>query len=262
MSRLTLSKSVACLVVSALPAASCLAAAEFTIDGGTVTEDFTGFTGAGLASPPGMGQLDSSEWTIDGNSSVTDLSRGSSTGGVSTGGVYAFDTDNSSSSTNPALGFQLSGSDFTPGEAVFQIQNASGTTLNYFSLAVDAFVYNDEDRGVQVWIGWSNDGSTVTNIGSAMTVANSELIPTWQSLLSINNNTVMTSVADGDFFYLHLQFDDFNGSGARDEIAFDNISVTGSSMLATVVPTPTASLMAFACFAGVAVRRRRPKLGV
>ena len=88
-------------------------------------QTFTGvnegaFAGGGFAPSPATGQLDSDAWEVagmsDGNldfgqSNVAgDFARGTHSGGVGTGGIYAFEVG-----SNLILGVQPGASDFTPG---------------------------------------------------------------------------------------------------------------------------------------------------
>ncbi len=104
--------------------------------GSTVTVDFAGYAGLGLASVPASGQLDSDTWSLSGLSdgdtswgltyASGDFARGASAGGVSTGGVYAF---YAAGSADPALGMQPTESDLTPGSATLRVRNDTGATL-------------------------------------------------------------------------------------------------------------------------------------
>ena len=94
------------------------------------------FTGSGFATSPSNGQLDADAWATTGLSDASkdfgisntsgDHARGSSSGGVSTGGHYSFDIGGG----NRALGIQPTGSDWTPGTLTLRINNNSTSVIN------------------------------------------------------------------------------------------------------------------------------------
>ena len=116
------------------------------------TEDFAGFTGAGFAPNPTSGQLDSDTWIVKGLSAGDldfgdtgtsgDYARGSSAGGVSTGGVYAFNTGGG----NTILGVQPGGSDWTPGDFRLKLQNGTGTAITQLDISYEIWVLNNTSR--------------------------------------------------------------------------------------------------------------------
>lgn len=200
----------------------------------TVSEDFESFTGAGFAPSPTAGQLDSDTWSVTGLSDGAlafgdtgtsgDFARGSSSGGESTGGIYAFDTG-----SNVILGVQPGGSDFTPGSFTLRMRNNSGSTVTSVDVAYDIFYYNDKERANSLNLSYSTDGTTFTAVSAldftTPEAADSPSEPDWQSE---NKSTTISglSLADGDLFYLRWTGDDESGSGARDEYGIDNISVS------------------------------------
>ncbi|MBN1217568.1 MAG: hypothetical protein JXM69_01465, partial [Anaerolineae bacterium] len=115
------------------------------------TEEFTGFTGSGFDPNPGVGQLDSDIWSVTGLSdgdllfgdsqTTGDFARGPSAGGVTTGGVYAFDVGG-----NTILGVQPGGTDFTPGEIILRLQNNTGSTITQLDVSYDIWYRNDQPR--------------------------------------------------------------------------------------------------------------------
>ncbi|MGB3512589.1 MAG: hypothetical protein WBA93_25895, partial [Microcoleaceae cyanobacterium] len=133
------------------------------------SEDFNNFTGNGFVSTPAVGQLDSDIWKVtglsDGNGTFggthdsDDFARGSSTGGVSTGGIYAFDVG-----SNNILGVQPGGSDFTPGDIVLKITNTTGSTITDLDIAYDIFYNNNEERANSLNFAWSVDDLSYTDV--------------------------------------------------------------------------------------------------
>jgi hypothetical protein len=190
------------------------------------------FDGSGFSPTPNVGQLHSRSWSVTGfgdgdldfgdiNTSG-DFARGLSTGGVGTGGIYAFET----SSGNFALGIQPSGSDFTPGEFILKIQNKTGVDVNAVKLRYLISVFNDQDRGNSLNFSYSIDGNTYIEI-PALDVSSpdaAEASPGWQSNTRETTITGL-SIPDDGFFYFKWTGDDVSGAGNRDEFALDDMTI-------------------------------------
>ncbi|MEC9313071.1 MAG: hypothetical protein VYA97_14990, partial [Pseudomonadota bacterium] len=84
------------------------------------TNDFNDFLGNGFSYDPIYGQLDLDQWTVTGFSAEDDLSRGETAGDVTTGGLYAL---NRGGEDGNALMIQPTGSDFTPGSLVLDLNS-------------------------------------------------------------------------------------------------------------------------------------------
>ena len=198
--------------------------------------DFTGFDGSGFAPVPTGGQLDSDTWATDGFSAENasfegsctsgDCARGSSTGGVGIGGIYAFDVGGG----NMILGVQPGGSDFTPGTITMRLKNNTGAVVTSVNVSYDIYYYNDQARSNSLNFAYSEDGSNFTSVPvldwASPGIADPLLrFATWQS---VGKNTTITgiNVADSDPFFIQWQGDDVSGSGSRDEMGIDNITVT------------------------------------
>ncbi|TWT70697.1 choice-of-anchor I family protein [Crateriforma conspicua] len=201
-----------------------LAAAPFS-------ENFDGFTGAGIVSSPVPGQLNSNDWRVVGASdgdtsfggdfSSGDHARGASTGGVTTGGVYAFDVG----SGNTALGIQPGGSDYTPGNLTLKIDNTSDATQSNWSVDFTIWSYNDTDRANNVLFQYSTDDVNYTPVAAAdfITGEAASGTPAWES---VGRSLMLpVSVPAGTSLYLQWTTDDVSGGGSRDEIAVDDIAV-------------------------------------
>ena len=198
------------------------------------------FDGSGFTSSPTSGQLDSDAWEATGMSDGSlsyggsetsgDFARGSSTGGVTSGGFYAFDTGGS----NNGLGSQGTGSDFTPGTITLRAQNQTGNTVTAADLEYLVYVYNDQGRASTFNFEYSTDDSSYTAVGALdlTSTATADGSPAW---VSNSKSTSITglSIADGDFLYLRWTSGDDSGSGSRDEFALDDIDLTFNP----VVPT-------------------------
>jgi len=209
---------------------------DFTIDfDNTVTGVNNGqFGGSGFQSSPTTGQLDSDAWKASGmsdNSSgfnfgeteiSNDYARGTSTGSVTTGGLYTFNVG----SGNWTLGIQPGGSDWTPGTITLRILNNTGSSISLISLSYEVWCYNDQDRGNSFNFLHSNNDVTYTSESSlnytSPTAASGS--PSWVSN-SRNINLSGLSIADGSYYYLRWIGDDVSGSWSRDEFALDDIVI-------------------------------------
>lgn len=201
----------------------------------TTTIRFSSFTGAGFSATPTPGQLDSNDWKVLGMSdegpppsfggeyTTGDWARGSNTGGgVTTGGVYAFNVGPG----NIALGVQPGGSDFTPGSFVLRIQNNTGSTVSSWNLSYDLFVRNDQARSNSLNWEWSTDDTNYTSLSTYNSVETADASLPWSNVQSPSVNGLNAAVSDGAFLYLRWIGADVSGSGSRDEFAIDNISIT------------------------------------
>lgn len=195
------------------------------------------FTGSGFADAPAAGQLDSGNWIVTGLSdgdfdfSTTadtgDYARGVTVGGVSGGGVYGFDVDNTPDDgvTNFALGVQPIGGDFTPGAFVLRLENQTGGTLNSVELASTMLYLNDEGRGNSLSLEYSTDNETWLPVdGATVTSPAAADAEGWVGTETVDTID-MLGVGEGEFLYLRWVGDDVDGTGSRDEFAIDDIIV-------------------------------------
>ncbi len=204
-----------------------------------------------------------------GDTTPTDeYARGSSSGGVGTGGVYSFDIGGG----NTTLGMQPGGSDFTPGAFTLKIENTTGNTVADVYVSYALWTYNDQDRANSLNFSWSLDDATYTNVGSLdyTTPETADTAPAWTN---VPRSTTLTGVnlPAGGFLYMKWTGDDVSGGGARDEYAIDDIeariggpnAITLSTLSATGLnPTMLALSLAaiLAIGAGAFVLRRRSVL--
>ena len=206
-------------------------AASSTHTPADLTEDFSTFDGSGFTPSPAAGQLDSDLWIVTGMSDGDmnygdtatggDFARGPSTGGVTTGGIYAFDVGGG----NTALGVQPGGSDWTPGTLELRLQNQSGAVLDTIEIDYTVYALNDQTRANSFNFAYSTDGTTWTAVPTLDYT--SPEAP--DGLGWVGNPRTVTlaglNIADGAFYYLRWQGDDVSGSGGRDEFALDDVSV-------------------------------------
>ncbi|GIW97258.1 MAG: hypothetical protein KatS3mg111_0591 [Pirellulaceae bacterium] len=166
-----------CLVLCAMTwgcwSASVHADLIFTAINTTETITFTGFDGSGFSPTPSSGQLDSNTWRVtglsEGNGSfggthtTGDFARETSSGGVGTGGIYAFNTG---STSGVGLGVQPTGEDFTPGTITLRLKNDTGVVIEDLEIAYDVFIYNDQNRSNSFNFQYSADDTSYTPVSS------------------------------------------------------------------------------------------------
>jgi hypothetical protein len=198
------------------------------------------FAGKGIAASPGDGQLDSDSWMFAGfsdgdsvigqNSSSGDLARGIHSGGVRSGGLYAFET----SALNRVLGVQATGSDFSPGW--IQLSIATSMAERLWELSFDWWVFNDKPRSTLLQTEISIDGILFTALPAAewTTPLLPSASPLWRRhsrLIGFDFDAATTNL------WVRWKVSDFAGSGSRDEFGIDNIRIHVGAVPVTV-PTP------------------------
>lgn len=207
------------------------------------SEDFAGFQGSGFGVSPAAGQLDSGLWrarglsdgdtTFGGTFDSGDFARGSSSGGVVTGGVYAFEADG-----DTLLGIQPGGSDFTPGSFDLRIENTTAQTIEALEIAYQVLVRNDQDRANSLNFEWSLDDASYTPVPELdfLTPEAEDSSPAW---VATPRATTLSNLAlaPGASIFLRWHSDDVSGGGSRDELGIDDVQVT-------IVPPPTIALAA------------------
>jgi len=221
-------------------------------------EDFTGFAGTGFAPVPAAGHLDSDLWRVVGMSdgsmafgdSLTtgDFARGLSSGGVTTGGVYAFDVGTG----NVALGVQPSGADFTSGAFDLQVQNTTGALIDILQVSYSVYVLNDEPRSNGFRLLWGLTSTGSLTIEAALDVQSTEPPDASPAWVRFDRAITLSGLglAPGDALYLRWAGADLTGTGARDEFALDDV-------LVEIVPEPgTFGLVGVALLVLGLVRRR------
>ncbi|MGC6427152.1 MAG: PEP-CTERM sorting domain-containing protein [Akkermansiaceae bacterium] len=220
----------------ALSMPACFGAVSFT--GTTISQTFTGYDGT--AGPTG--------WDANGFSSGPGFSerRGSSSGGVGTGGAYAFDVGGG----NVALGVQPAGSDFTPGYFQLEVTNDSGAALTAVELGFTGYYYNDQPTANSLALSYSTDGTSFIPIGGASFVSPELADAAGWTVGVAYSGSVAVSIPDGGSLFLRWDGNDVSGSGARDEFALDDVS------FGAPVPEPSAALLSGLAFVGLFRRKR------
>lgn len=204
---------------------------------------------AGNVQPaPVAGQLSSNAWAFTGlsdgavafggTSAGADYARGASAGGVTTGGVYGFDVDNTAG-VNRALGIQQTPTDMTVGYVYLRMVNSTGSTITQLVVSYDVFYYNDQDNSETVAFAYSANNANYTT-SYALDYRTPELLgaATWNSI----NRTITISnlnIPNGGFYYLRWTVNDLASSPSRDEFALDNISITPTTSACALPAEPT-----------------------
>jgi hypothetical protein len=207
------------------------------------TIDFAGFEGTGFSPSPSTGQLNSNTWAVSGMSegdlpfggeiTTGDFARGTTSGLVTTGGIYAVDILG-----DQALMVQPTSDDFTPGTITLKLENNTGTTITQLDIAYDIYVLNDQGRANSFLFSHSSDDVTYTPVPE-LDYTSPEAADFSPYSETMSYSITGLSIADGELFYIRWTGDDVSGSGSRDEFALDNIYVT--PLITTGTPTYTIS---------------------
>ncbi len=194
------------------------------------------YDGTGLNPNPAAGQLDADAWQIIGIAGDTsefgtvqeagDYARGTSSGGVTTGGLYAFDVGGG----NRVFGWQASDNDLTPGSFTLRLINVGDELINQLDLDYEIWVYNDAAKSNSCNFSYSLDGINFTDV-SALDLASTETAdgsPAWEQF---DRSTLFNDLrwVTGDTLYLRWSTDEVSGSGSNDQLALDNIRLQSRS---------------------------------
>ncbi len=211
------------------------------------TETFDNYTGSGLApaasqTTQSTGTLNSNVWLITGMSDAQpgyggtagtgDYGRGNITTNPTTGGVYA-----ATVGSGKGMAFQSTGTDFTEGAnsyVTLRLANTTGAAWTGITVNFDWIYRNNEARSNTMNFSWSTDGTTFTTISAVQLVT--ALTADSTTFSSVTNSALAltgASVANNGFLYLRWAHTASSGSGSRDEVGIDNVSVnvadTGAS---------------------------------
>ena len=219
----------------------------------------TAFSGLGFSSnPTTAGRLNSNAWALTGWSngalafggtqatSNTDYTRGSTSVAVTTAGIYAY-TGSPSSVSNPALLIQPGGSDFAPGTLTLRIFNAGSTNITGLSISYNLYIRNDQSRSSSFNFLHSSDNTTYTSVLSLDYASPADTdVSGWVlvggSAPSRSTSISGITVAAGAYYYIRWSSADVTGSGGRDEIGLDDISISATFASSVTVPAaPTIS---------------------
>ncbi|MEI2748131.1 MAG: hypothetical protein V9E88_05165 [Ferruginibacter sp.] len=219
------------------------------------------FAGSGFeANTVTAGRLNSNAWSFTGWSdgalnyggtrTTGDYARGATAVAVTTGGVYASRVA-PATAADPRMMFQPGGSDFAPGTVTLRLQNNGTTIISQLALSYNLFVRNDQGRANSFNFSWSADDITYTDVATLdyTTIEVADLLGWVQVGSSPSRSTTLTGLnfTPGSYFYIRWTCEDVSGSGSRDEIGLDDISVTATYDAPCTQPgAPQATVNSFA----------------
>lgn len=189
------------------------------------------YQAAGLSPALTSGELNSNAWAITGFSDGAiafggtstdgqDYDRGPSTGGVTEGGVYAFDTG----SNNFVLGIQPAAGDFVPGSATLRFQNQTGAAITSVSIGYKVYIYNDQAASSSFNFSHSADNSTYTSVSglNVTSPASADVSPQWKAYYRVVTLTGL-NIANNSYYYFRWTGATVSGSTDFDEFGLDDI---------------------------------------
>lgn len=190
------------------------------------------FAGTGFEPTPATGRLDSDAWATTGMSDgysnygdtktvPGDFTRGTSSGGVTTGGFYSFQV----AAGDYSIGVQPSSADWTAGSLSLRIKNNTGLILSSVSLSYNVCIFNDQGYATSLNFSYSTDSTTFIPVATMnYTSPTTATGPVWET---VPRSTTLTnlSIPVGSSFFFRWSSDDAGGSGSRDEIALDDITI-------------------------------------
>lgn len=205
------------------------------------------WNGTGFQPSPSSGRLNSNAWASTGmndgalafgGTQVTgDYSRGTSTGGETTGGFYAYEV----ATGDFALGAKPSGTDWTPGTLTLRIQNTSGSILTSMDLAYEIWVNNGFPRSSSFNLSYSTNDVSYTTVPALNYTSPTNADGNGFTLTNRNTTITGLSVANNGYIYLRWSSNDVGGNNGRDELALDDITVTGHGCTPAVISSITSN---------------------
>jgi hypothetical protein len=189
------------------------------------------FAGTGFAVVPTAGQLDANAYAIESLQDATtifgeeqsnnDFSKGISSGGNSSGGIYAFEV----AANDYALGIQPTGNDFTPGTIHFQFTNNTGAIVTDVSLAYEVYFFNNETCSKDFICAHGPDTSSLTTVSASRICSGleSDVVPVWERNLVVIDLSGLSIPAGGTYLIAWTSIDE--GGCSSDEIALDKVQI-------------------------------------
>ncbi len=229
-------------------------------------EDFEHYGGVGLQPGGGNGTLDSNQWRVTGLSlgethfgdhqHSASAARGRSPGKVRSGGLYAFDI-----ATGHVLGWQSTGADLTPGSLLLQIHNGSSGPWRDLWLDFELWFHNDQPRSSAVSMHAGTPGEPGLALADFKTPLAASALPTWQ-FQAFHLPLANLIVAAGHMLSIEWRLGDSHGSGSRDELAIDNLHLTGRDQAIHAHDAINTLLYCSIGLGPILLRARRPKMAV
>ncbi len=213
--------------------------AQYVIDFDTTVEGVNNgqWDGTFPLANPQNGDLDADAWSfkrtltleVQPDDSLTYFG-GTSNGGVTAGKFYSYDISNGGV-LDRAVGFQPTSVFLTPGSITLYIVNNTGTTITHITVSYEIWEYNTAGYSTYVYFSHSIDNSTYTHEPS-VDFLSVELGGTSEWVLTTKAIWLQgLNIPDGSSYYLRWDSDDYSGSGSRDEIAIDDITISMGNAL-------------------------------
>lgn len=195
------------------------------------------YAGTGLALAPAAGLLDSNgivvtgfsdgDSTLGGTSTTGDFARGTGSGNVITGGLYAFDVSNGGT-VDRALGVKPAENDFTSGSIAIRFENRTGAAITDLAVSYEIHTFDNTTRTNSFDLAHGTDISTataVTDLGFNASGDNTAIAGTSWKANYLQTDLAGLTIANGDSYYLVWNSNDEGGSGSRPQIALDDVSI-------------------------------------
>lgn len=193
-------------------------------------EDFSRFCGTFDSLPAGFGVSSNG---LDLMKAGDNGFRGSSTGGVQTGGCYAWMTGNG----DIALGCQPTEDKFTPGFFRVGISNATGWTVKSVVVNFDFVYLNNENRSSSLELQYSRDGEHFAAVpgGFCVSPAIADGSNAWARTAVSCGFRLKSDLLPAKKLWLRWHLNDAGGSGSRDEYGIDNFGISFRAPPGTVI---------------------------
>ncbi|WP_285270308.1 fibronectin type III domain-containing protein [Kaistella rhinocerotis] len=192
------------------------------------------FVGSGFDRTPVTGKLNSNSWSVmglaDGNLPLGGVNtnpgfgRGSSNGGVSAGGIYAYNV----ATNNAALGVQPTANDFNSGSMTLRMQNQTSAPITSVNIGYKVYIYNDQPGSSSFNFSHSADNSTFTNVSqlNVTSPATADEAPSWKASYRVVTVTGL-NINPNEYYYFKWTGNTVT-AGAADEFALDDITVSAN----------------------------------
>ncbi len=205
-----------------------------------------------MHSSPGSNMLDADAWAFAADGAVSG-SAASFPGSLTANFDMTISSGNSTNgwgmaniSSDRELAIFPTGSYATPGSVTLKVINKTGYALNELVISYNIRSYNDQAMAskVEFWHSPSNTENSYAIVNSATFVSTPTANLTFESA-SPSVSISGLNVANNSSYYLRWFFDDFSGTGSRDEFYLDDISVQGNAILPASISVSTSSLSGF-----------------
>jgi hypothetical protein len=207
--------------------------------GTTINQNFDGMGSLSAAAIPTGFRVNVNNQSPDWNTGdvATNQSAGTSGSGIITGsspgGRYNFANGVTGTSTDRAVGFLNSGSQFTPNHLILKITNNTGSTIGALNISFDYEKYRSGSRQFD-WTffhGASSNPNIAAASGNQSYSADANNTTVINPPGSINKNFSLTglSIPAGTDYYLRWTFTGVGGSTNGQAIGIDNFSINAAA---------------------------------